>query len=83
MDFPEGYEAFLERHRDLIVERASEAKSKTKILHKFLWLAHYHNDVCSTLKYIDQSSLTISSGHFPWLEEFPETSNSIMDDDDD
>ena len=77
MDFPERYSDFLATHRAHVVEGAQNATSSLKILQKYLWLASYHNQICSET---DQDhSLRITRYDIPNLETMDDISANIRE----
>jgi hypothetical protein len=78
MDDPAIYPQFLERHRDFIVERAGGTSIHGRALQKYLWLAEYHNLICSELG-DDATDLRIAPEQLSGMETLPEISEYIRD----
>ncbi len=78
MDEPDEYPDLVSSHRELIIERARASEKSPKVLHKYLWLANYHNTVCREMfKGSDLTKMLISKDEFIWFEDFPEHSPNI------
>ena len=49
LDEIEMYPIFLKTHRDLIISRSERYQALSGIMSKYVWLAHYHNQVISEM----------------------------------
>ena len=66
---------FLQKHKDLVLNNREAAARSPSVLHKYLWLASYHNRTCDRLNDPGLADkLKIKKNDFEWLEEFLEES---------
>jgi hypothetical protein len=75
VDEPEYYFDFLQKHRNVILAGAKNHKKLNAILSKFVWMAHYHNQIISDIsdkwfeKYgLNKKKYSISSDEIPALQ---------------
>ena len=72
------YVPFLRHHRDMILRGLAGSSSLTRVTHKYLWLAHYHNGVVSELRdddsedaVLEKPALFITSDNAPLYQPLP------------
>ncbi len=75
LDEHEMYPIFLRRHREVILAGAQKHSQLNAILRKFVWMAHYHNQVVSNMdddaceSYdLDKDDFIITSKEIPSLQ---------------
>lgn len=77
MDEPERHPELVERHRALIIAGATSAPGHSRVLQKYLWLAHYLNDVVDRCR-LDQS-LRLTRADIPALDDLSDRPSWMSD----
>jgi hypothetical protein len=75
LDEPEMYPNFLRRHKEVILSGATKHAHLKSILGKYIWMAHYHNQLVNSMKSeafeqydLEKNDYLITSDDIPSLQ---------------